>query len=124
MKLGRTGAVALLAALLFSAASSAQKPAEVGGKWELNAQGPQGPATSTMTLTQDGEKIKGAIQRARGEIRLEGTVKGKQISFTVKAQSPQGEVVVEYTGTVEGDSMKGVRKGPRGETEWTAKRMK
>jgi len=124
-KLSKIIAVACTMALILGAAlSAAQKPANVAGKWEMTSEGRQGPVTSTMTIEQNGDKIKGTIQGPQRQNPFEGTVKGNEISFTVKFETPRGEMTMEYSGKVEGDSMKGVRKTPRGETEWTAKRVK
>lgn len=124
-KLSKLAAViCAMALVLGTALSAAQKAANVAGKWEMTSEGRQGPTTATMTIEQNGDKIKGTLQGPRRENPLEGTVKGNDISFTVKIETPRGEMVMEYTGKVEGDTMKGVRKTPRGETEWTAKRVK
>jgi hypothetical protein len=121
----KVGSVALaLVLILGGTLSAAQKPAKVAGTWEMTSQGRQGTTTSTMTIEQTGDKIKGTIQGPRGDNALEGTVKGNEVSFTVKLETPRGEMTMEYSGKVEGDTMKGVRKTPRGETEWTAKRVK
>ncbi len=79
-------------------------------------EGRQGAFTQTMTIEQNGDKIKGALKGPRAEAPLEGTVKGNKISFTVKRDTPRGEVTLEYTGTVDGDSMKGTLSTPAGST--------
>jgi hypothetical protein len=111
-------------ALVLAATGYAQQATKVAGKWEMTSEGRQGPMTRDMTIEQEGEKIKGVISSQRGDQELTGTVKGKDISFTVKFQTPNGERTVEYKGTVDGDSMKGtVEMGPR-TVDWTAKRAK
>jgi hypothetical protein len=123
MKIARICAVVCAMALLLAATGYAQA-GKVAGKWELTSEGRQGPMTRDMTIEQDGEKIKGVISGQRGDQEFTGTVKGKDISFTVKFQTPNGERTVEYKGTVDGDSMKGtVEMGPR-TVEWSAKRAK
>ena len=97
---------------------------DVAGTWEMSSQGPQGTMNQTLTIQQDGTKIKGTIKGQRGEAPFEGTVEGNKLNFTVKRDTPNGELTLEYSGTVEGDSIKGTVKTPRGERSWTAKRSK
>jgi hypothetical protein len=112
----------LLAAGLVVAADT--PAAKVAGAWELTSEGRQGPTTQTLTFEQDGEKLKGTMKGQRGEAPVEGTIKGKDIKFSVKRSGPQGEMVIEYSGTVDGDSMKGTVQSPMGSRDWTAKRAK
>lgn len=124
MKTARICAVVCAMALVLAATGYAQQATKVAGKWEMTSEGRQGPMTRDMTIEQDSEKIKGVISGQRGDQQFTGTVKGKDISFTVKFQTPNGERTVEYKGTVDGDSMKGtVEMGPR-TVDWTAKRAK
>lgn len=90
----------------------------------MTSEGPQGTMTQTLTIQQDGSKIKGTIKGQRGEAPLEGTVEGTKINFTVKRQTPNGEITIDYSGTLDGDSIKGTVKGPFGERPFTAKRPK
>jgi hypothetical protein len=113
-----------LIALLSGLSIAAHEAAKVAGTWELSMEGRQGAFTQTMTLEQNGDKIKGAVKGPRAETPFEGTVKGNKISFTVKRDTPRGEVTLEYTGTVDGDSMKGTVSTPGGSRDWTARRAK
>ena len=116
--------VALLAVLALSVgvAVRAADNAKVAGTWEMTMEGRQGTVTNTLTIEQDGDKIKGTMKTQRGETPFEGTIKGKEISFTITRQTPNGEVKQEFSGTVDGDSIKGKVKSPRGESDWTAKK--
>ena len=114
------GVIALLSVLSIAA----DEAVRVAGVWELSMEGRQGAFTQTMTIEQNGDKIKGALKGPRAEAPLEGTVKGNKISFTVKRDTPRGEVTLEYTGTVDGDSMKGTLSTPAGSRDWTARRAK
>lgn len=125
MKRIMMAAVALCALVLVAGqAALAQKPANFAGEWELTMEGRQGPVTQTLKLEQNGDKVKGTLSSPRGETPVEGTVKGNQISFTVKRETPRGEMVVEYTGTLEGDTIKGTMGGGQFSREWTAKKKK
>lgn len=106
----------------------AQAPAKVAGKWELSWEGRNGTQTSTVTFEQDGEKVKGTMnmtfgQQAR-EVPLEGTVKGKDLTFTTKIQTPNGEMTREYKAVVDGDAMKGTFAARDRTIEFTGKRAK
>lgn len=97
---------------------------KVAGAWEMTSEGRQGPMTQTLTFEQDGEKLKGTLKGQRGEAPVEGSIKGKDVKFSVKRTGPMGEMVIEYSGTVDGDSMKGTVQSPMGSRDWTAKRVK
>jgi len=114
-KIAFTVVVVLALAFMFSGVASAQD-AKVAGKWESKFTTPQGnEMTTTFTFTQEGNKLTGTVSGGRGgETPLEGTVKGKEVKFTVTRQTPNGEMKTEYTATVEGDTMKGSVVTPRG----------
>ena len=115
---------ALAAVLLVAGLAVAQENAKVAGKWESTFEGPQGTITQTFTFEQNGDKLKGTVSGPRGETPFEGTIKGKEVKFTVTRQGPQGEIKIEYAATVNGDEMKGTSTSPRGSRDWTAKRVK
>ena len=113
----KTGACLLL--LLVAA-----QAANVSGNWDIALETPQGKATPWMTLSQDGEKITGTYHSARfGEARLEGTLRGSEIRFSVTFKLEDQPFTSSFAGTVEADRMKGtVRFGDRGSGDWTAKK--
>lgn len=120
---------ALVCALaLMAGAALAQAPAKVAGKWELTWEGRNGTQTSAATFEQDGEKLKGTMTMNFGgqsrETPLEGSVKGKDITFTTKMQTPNGEMTREYKATVDGDAMKGSFTARDRTVEFTGKRAK
>lgn len=103
---------------------AADEPVSVAGTWEVSSQGRNGPMTQTLTIQQDGGKIKGTMTGRRGEAPFEGTVTGNKIAFTVKRETPNGTFTIEYSATVDGDSMKGTAHSERFDRDWTAKRTK
>ena len=112
---------------MFAFVALAQKPASVAGKWESSAPGRDGQTmTTTITLEQDGEKLKGSVDAGRGgPAPLEGTVKGNKVSFKVNRTGPDGQArTIEYNATVEGDTMKGTRGMGERSMEFTAKKVK
>ncbi len=106
------------------AALAADEPAKVSGTWVLTMQGPQGGMTQTLTIEQNGDKIKGTLKGPRAEGPIKGSVKGNKIRFTSRRETPRGEMTLEYTRAVEGDSMKGTMQGGRFSGDWSAKREK
>ncbi len=116
--------VALLAVVALSVgiAVRAADNAKVAGTWEMTMEGRNGTVTNTLTIEQTGDKIKGTMKTQRGETPFEGTVKDKEISFTITRQTPNGEMKQEYTGTVEGDTIKGKVKTGQNDRDWTAKK--
>lgn len=126
MKSLKVCAILCAIALVFSVAGyGAPQAAKVAGKWEMSWEGRNGTQASTVTFEQDGEKLKGTMVGQQGrETPLEGSIKGKEINFTVKRQTPNGEFTQEFKGTVDGDTMKGTFSMRDRSVDWTAKRAK
>lgn len=101
-----------------------EAPAKVAGTWEMSSEGRNGPMTQTLTITQDGTKIKGTLSGPRGDAPFEGTVAGNKVSFTVNRETPNGTFTLEYSATVDGDSMTGTVHSERFDRKFTAKRTK
>jgi hypothetical protein len=104
------------------AAGQAGQSAKVAGNWSMTIHTQRGAFNQTMTIQQEGNKIKGTLQGRRGDTRFHGSVDGHNISFTVARQSPRGALTVKYGGTVHGNSMKGTASSSRFSIDWTAKR--
>ncbi len=112
------GAFLVLASGLFAA----DEPAKVDGAWQVSVVTERGSFDQTLTIQQDGGKIKGTLSGRRGDSPIEGTVDGANISFTVKRDTPNGAMTIDYTGTEDGDSMTGTFKSDRFNGKWTAKK--
>ncbi len=102
--------------------SAEDQLAKVVGTWQMSVETPRGTNTQTLTVQQEGAKIKGTLTGRRGDSQIEGTVAGNKISFTVKRETPNGTFTLDYTGTVDGDSMAGTVHSERFDGKWTAKR--
>jgi hypothetical protein len=137
-------AVCACALLLSVVAVSAmpQAPAEVGGTWTLTMAPMNPPAGGgggggngggggqragggppTFTFKQDGSKITGVLPGRNGgpDTAFEGSVTGKDVTWTVKRTTPNGEIVTVYKGTVDGENMKGTSTtGDRPPRDFTA----
>lgn len=74
-------------------------------------------------MKQEGEKLTGTYKGRFGESPLEGTIKGKEVKFTVRVYAYGQEIQIEYAGTVEGDAIKGkVKFGDMGGADFTGKK--
>jgi hypothetical protein len=106
-----------------SSAPAASSP-NISGAWIFAVETEQGSGSPTFTFKQEGEKLTGQYKGLFGEAPLEGTVKGKEVKFSIKVNAQGVEGVVVYSGMIEGDSMKGtVTLGELGSGTWTAKRQ-
>lgn len=100
----------LASAVVFAAIGlAAQERVDVSGTWILEVTTDAGTGTPTLTLKQEGERLSGHYSSSNlGEAELEGTVKGREISFGFTATVQGAAIAVTYTGTVESaGSMKG-----------------
>lgn len=72
--------------------------ADISGKWTFNVTTDAGNGTPTFEFKQDGEKLTGTYKGAFGEGKVEGTVKGEKVDFSVSTDN--GKIV--YSGALEG----------------------
>jgi hypothetical protein len=105
-------------------ASGGQMGANVTGDWSVAVETSAGSGNPSFTFKQEGEKLTGTYKGQLGEGPLTGTVKGDDITFSVKVNAQGQDLTVVYTGKIESkDSMKGkVVLGEFGEGTWTGKR--
>jgi hypothetical protein len=115
----------MLAAIFLCAAVTviaAQSP-NVSGDWEVTITSPQGANTSTLSFKIEGEKLSGVIKNQRGELPIQGMVKGKEIKITFTIKFQDADLPITLTGEVEGEAMKGKADfGGFAEGDWMAKR--
>ena len=95
---------------------------DVTGTWDLKVEAARGTATPTIIFKQQGEKLTGIYKGRMGESRLEGTVKGADIQFSVNLKFQDQEIAVRYTGKVEGETMSGIVQFPNSTGKWSARR--
>jgi hypothetical protein len=105
-------------------ASGGQMGANVTGDWNVAVETSAGSGNPSFTFKQEGEKLTGTYKGQLGEGPLTGTVKGDDITFSVKVNAQGQDLTIVYTGKIESkDSMKGkVVLGEFGEGTWTGKR--
>ena len=97
--------IGLLAGL---AALSPAGQTDVSGSWQIVVQTRRGEMTSTATFVQDGERLKVSMTGPRGrETSGEGSIKGRDIRWTVVRDTAQGRRTIVYSGTVQDGEMSG-----------------
>ena len=108
-------------ALVFAGGASAQKT--VAGEWDAQFNTPGGPQPLKLILKVDGEKLTGTAKRSRGDVALNGTVKGDDITFAYTIEYNGNAVTLTFTGKIKGDTMAGtVSFNESASDEWSAKR--
>jgi hypothetical protein len=97
----------------------------VSGVWKVTTQGPQGERVQDMTFLQEGEKLSVTSKDREGnDVTATGTVKGSEISWSMKRETPMGELVIAYKGKIEGKKMSGTRTfGEDRTSEWKAEKV-
>jgi hypothetical protein len=113
---------AFACAIVLAAAAMAQS-AGVTGDWDVTINSPQGARTAKVSFTQEGEKLTGVFKSQRGDISLEGTIKGKEIKFKYTVKFQDQDLAITLSGAVDGDSMKGDADfGGFAQGDWSGKR--
>jgi hypothetical protein len=120
----RTVSMLVCLALVLAVALPAAADGGVSGKWKMTSKSPRGERVSEITLEQTGEKLVVASKDREGnDVKSEGTVKGTEITWTVKRTTPNGEFVIVYKGKVDGKTMSGTTETPMGAGEWKAEKV-
>ena len=111
----------LALALIFAGGAAAQKSVE--GDWDAVFNTPGGARPFKLVLKVDGEKLSGTAKRSSGDVPVEGTIKGSDISFSYTITYNGNAVTLTFTGKVSGDTMSGdVMFNESAGDQWSAKR--
>jgi hypothetical protein len=82
-----------------------------------------GRGEQSLTIMQDGDKVKISHKTRRGETASDATVSGNTISWTEQRQGRGGATMkIDYKATLNGDTMKGTMGGGQFSRDFTAKR--
>jgi hypothetical protein len=101
------------------------EPAKVAGKWNVTLELSSITGHPVITLKQDAEKLTGTYEGRYGESALTGTVKEKEISFTVTMVAEGTQTQGMFAGKVDGDTMGGdVSFEGAGDGTWSAVRAR
>jgi len=80
--------------------SSDNSRLNLGGKWRLSMDSPQGSRSMDMTLTESGGRLQGTLyDRSRGQT-LRGTVRGDSVTFSTDSG-------MRFEGRIDGDRLRG-----------------
>jgi len=79
----------------------------VAGSWDVTLNSPQGTFNLQFNLKQDGEKVSGVIKGQRGELPVEGTLKGKEVTLKWTTKYQDSDLPITLTGALDGSTMKG-----------------
>src|SRR5262245_57259179 len=90
-------------ALILTVSAMAQS-SHVTGDWEVTINSPQGVFPVKASFKQEGEKLTGAMKResAGAGLTLDGSVKGKDITFKYTVKFQDQDLVITLTGVVDG----------------------
>lgn len=94
-----------LAAFAPAAPAAAQSP--VAGEWNAEMNTPGGVRTFKLLLKVDGEKVTGTVKREAGEVPLQGTLKGNDLTFSYTVTYNDNPLAITISVKVAGDTMKG-----------------
>jgi hypothetical protein len=116
--------LAILALTVFGCVVSAE-PANVAGKWNVTMQLESITGHPVILLKQDGEKLTGTYEGRYGQSELKGSIKDKEIEFTVSIVAEGMQTQGLFAGKVNGDTMGGeVSFEGAGDGTWSATRVK
>jgi hypothetical protein len=108
---------------LFAVTASAQSKS-VAGEWDGAFETPGGDRPFKVVLKVDGDKVTGTAKRSSGDVPLQGTIKGKDITFSYTISYNGNNLTMSFAGTVDGDKMTGsVSFGGNADAPWTARRV-
>ncbi len=109
--------------MIAGAAAAAAQKSTVAGEWDASMNTPGGARPFGLVFKVDGEKVTGTVKRNDGELPVQGTIKGSDLTFSYTINYNGHDLVLTFTGKVTGDTIKGnVDFGGNGGDEWNAKR--
>jgi hypothetical protein len=113
---------ALVCALVLAVSARAQST-NVTGDWDVTINSPQGARQGKISFKQEGDKLTGTLKNQRGDVPIEGEVKGKEIKFKYTVKFNEQDFTITMSGNVDGDAMKGDADfGGLAQGDWNAKR--
>jgi len=120
----RTASIFVCMAVVLALVLPALAAEGVSGKWKMTTKTQRGERTYDVTMEQTGDKLVVTSKDREGnDVKSEGTVKGADVTWTMKRTTPNGEFVITYKGKVEGKTMTGTSETPMGAGEWKAEKV-
>jgi hypothetical protein len=113
-----------LLALSLLTASPVFAQTNITGDWDVTVVSPQGPNTTPVTFTQEGDKVSGMFKSPQGTLPFDsGSITGNELKFTFTINFQGNSLPITLTGKVDGATMAGKADfGGFAEGEWSAKR--
>ena len=97
----------LLALVLGFAALGTAGAQSVSGEWDASMNTPGGPRPFRILFVQEGEKLTGTVRRTAGDLPLEGTIKGNDVTFRSTLNYNGSPLEMSMSATLVGNEMKG-----------------
>jgi hypothetical protein len=105
--------------------------ADIDGKWVLEAQGPNGKQTQTLTVKAEAGKLTGTMDNqgtvVDGKVNIvDGTIDGSKVAFTVVRDLNGTQITRKFSGTLAGAELKLTAEtvgGPGGAQEMVFKKQ-
>lgn len=94
-----------LALTVVAAASAAAQ--SITGEWDASMNTPGGPRPFKIVFVQDGEKLTGLVKRSFGDLPLEGSIRGNDVTFRYTQPYNSNQLPMTVTMTLSGNEMKG-----------------
>jgi hypothetical protein len=117
------GALALFAAATGASAQHGQDAMAFDGEWTLTFGSQMGDVVMNLALENDDHVIQGiATSPMGGEMLVEGTRDGAELTFTVFIRQPDHEVDLMFSGELDGDAASGAVDIMGEIHDWTAER--
>ena len=103
---------------------SPEPATDISGTWQIETQYVLGSSVHSMTLVQNGAKLKGTYRSQFDWQDVEGSLHGTEVTFHVVLGYQANKVRYVYSGSVQGDTMRGqVSLGEFGSATWTARKV-
>jgi hypothetical protein len=123
MKIVKT--LVLFLAIALVALPAAVRAQSIAGEWDASMSTPGGAQSFKIIFKVDSTKLTGTVKRTRGDVPLEGTVKGKDVTFSYTIDYNGNSLTLSVAAVVTGDTMKGtISFGGQAEDEFQATRAK
>lgn len=102
MRIPRLSRLALVAFIVLGAATAVaqQLLADFSGGWNVQVDGPQGPMSTTLTLTQTADSVTGKFESEVGSGQVRGSVKGDSLRVVFALDVGGQAVDVEGNGAL------------------------
>ncbi len=114
--------VTALLALVASVSSAVAQAPDASGRWEVVLNTPNGVRKATLNLKKDGAKLTGTIGNNDGEIPVEGSQSGSDVTVSFTYRGGDTPVPITMKGAQKGDSISGTATFGDSSGEWSGSR--